>query len=101
VAGQKAVWDSKATQEYAQLNAVVAGNQEGRRLGSGTSTVTIPFNFVETIAPILAIFVLLVLFFGVIHLLNKRFNNKGLAKIAELLKYNALIRFGLIFYLPL
>lgn len=101
ITGRKGLYDSKATEEYGKLNAVVAQSSESRRLGGSASTVKIPFDFIETVAPILALFGLMIIFFIVMKLVSKRTDNKTISEIALLLKFNAVIRFGLIFYLPL
>jgi hypothetical protein len=66
--------------------------------------VKVPFDFQEVALPIAGLFAAMLLFFFVVYLVNLcasgSFRTKTSALLQDL-RWNAFIRFGLIFFLPL
>ena len=72
---------------------------------SSSSSVAIPFDFWELFSPVLFLFCGMVCFFMLMFVINnfvsKPSKKEKLEKLLQELKWNAVIRFVLIFYLPL
>jgi len=63
--------------------------------------VAVPFDFYEAVIPTFILFVLMMIFFGIVAVLKKVVGHPKLEPIMEDFKWNSFVRFALIFYLPL
>lgn len=60
-----------------------------------------PFDFFEAVIPSFIMFLLMILFFVGLKVINKVYRTKRVEDILEDFVANSFIRFALIFYLPL
>ena len=62
--------------------------------------VLIPYDFIENIAPLIALFILMEIFFGAIDSSRNSFDNIKFKRLSAQFKFNAQFRYWIIFYYP-
>jgi hypothetical protein len=72
-----------------------------RRLEEESEAGIIPANFLESVAPFFFMFCAMIVFYCFVFALKGCVMKEKLGKLAQTLRYNAITRFFLIFYLPI
>lgn len=67
---------------------------------SALQYVQVPYDFIENIAPLIALFILMEIFFGAIDSARNSFDNVKFRRLSAQFKFNAQFRYWIIFYYP-